>query len=371
MIRAHKIRLNPTRKQVVYFRKATGAARFVYNWALARVQAAHMKGKQCAFADLKREFNTIKRGHFPWVLDVTKCAAEGAYQCLSAALMHYGKSQQGKRKGKPVGFPKFKNKKHSKQSFYLANDTFHVDGNWITIPKLGRVNLTEPLRFQGKILSAIVSSSAGWWWVSVVIDVQDKPYQNSGAPLGVDLGITSRAICSDGTVFENQKHLQSAQRKVRHYQRWVSRTAKDSRNRERALLKLAKAHYEVTCKRQDALHKMTTLLATRASILGLEDLHVNGMLKNHHLAKVISDASFGAIKCQLTYKSLLYGATVVLVDRFFPSSRMCHACGYLHAELTLADRKWRCQGCGCYLDRDLNAALNIRDEALRLVSTSR
>ena len=162
MLRAHKIRLNPTPAQEAYFRKAAGTARFVYNWGLAEVKRALDDGRTPArFLDLKTHFNALKRQQFPWVYDVTKCVVEGAFRNLGAALANFRASQRGERKGRKVGFPKFKKRKHNTGSFYLANDKFSVDGHWLNVPKLGKVNMTEQLRLAGKIVGATISEGAG------------------------------------------------------------------------------------------------------------------------------------------------------------------------------------------------------------------
>src|SRR6185295_18081734 len=163
MQRAHKIRLNPTPEQEQYFRKASGTARFVYNWGLKQIKRALDEGRPVESAlSLKARFNAIKREQFPWVFDVTKCAAEGAFRNLSAALKNFFTSKRGERKGKQIGFPKWKSRRKGYGSFYLANDKFSLDGHQLIVPKLGRVNMTEPLRLAGKIMSATISERGGW-----------------------------------------------------------------------------------------------------------------------------------------------------------------------------------------------------------------
>jgi putative transposase len=368
MIKAHKIRLNPTPPQAAYFRKASGIARFVFNWALSRWQERRVAGESVSVLTLKAEFNRIKATQFPWVYEVTKTAAEGAFMHLGVALSRFFSEH---KKGKGMGFPKFKSKKRSMPAFYLANDKFHVDRHYIQIPKLGRVNMAEQLRFAGKIMSAVVSYRAGWWWVSIAVDIPRLPSMHQGQPIGIDVGIRQLATCSDGRVFENQKHLKTALQKVKRLQRSVNRKTKGSHNRAKATTKLARAYIQVYHKRQDAIHKMTTEIARSASVIGLEDLNVVGMLRNHHLAQAVSDASFGEIRRQIIYKAEWEGGVVQLIDRFFPSSRKCNTCGYHNAALTLKDETWNCSGCGIIIDRDLNAARNIRDEALRLIAASR
>jgi putative transposase len=364
---AHKIRLNPTPEQQAYFRKAVGTARFVYNWGLAEVKRALDDGRMPATPlDLKARFNALKREQFPWVYAVTKCVVEGAFRNLGAALTNFRASKRGQRKGKRMGFPKFKRKKRGSGSFYLANDKFRVEGHWISIPKLGQLNMSEPLRFTGKILGATISERAGWWWVSIQVDVPREQGQHQGHAVGVDVGVKELAVDSDGERFENQKPLRSAIRTVKRLQRRASRRVKGSKRRGKALVKLARAHYRVACLRSDAQHKATTQIARKGSLIGLENLNVTGMLKNRRLAQALGDASLSELHRQLRYKAEWFGGQVVTIGRYFPSSRLHNGCGGYKADLDLAERVWICPACGQEVDRDLNAARNIRDEALRL-----
>jgi len=367
MLRAHKIRLNPTAEQETYFRKAAGTARFIYNWELKEVKRALDDGRAPATAlDLKARFNTLKRDQFPWVYEVTKCVVDGAFGNLGAALANFRASKLGQRKGKRVGFPKFKRKKRGAGSFYLANDKFRVDGHSISIPKLGQVNMTEPLRFVGKIMSATISERASWWWVSIQVDVPREQQLHQGHAVGVDVGVKDLAVDSDGERFENQKPLRSALRTIKRLQRRVSRRLKGSKNRRKAVLKLARAHYRVNCLRADAQHKATSRIARKASLIGLEDLNITGMLRNRRLSQALSDASVSEMHRQLRYKAEWYGGQAVTISRFFPSSRIHNSCGGYKVDLDLAERVWTCPACGQKVDRDLNAARNIRDEALKL-----
>ncbi|HJZ46912.1 MAG TPA: RNA-guided endonuclease TnpB family protein [Roseiflexaceae bacterium] len=367
MLRAHKIRLNPTPEQQAYFRKAAGTARFVYNWGLAEVKRALDDGRTPdSTLDLKARFNAIKGELFPWVYAVTKCVVEGAFRNLGAALANFRASKRGARKGKPMGFPKFKRKKRGAGSFYLANDKFALDGHWIRIPKLGQVNMTEPLRLAGKIMGATISERAGWWWVSIQVEVPREPRLHHGHALGVDVGVKDLAVDSDGERFENQKPLRTATGRVKRLQRRVSRRIKGSKNRGKALDKLARAHYRVAYLRADAQHKATSRIARKAALIGLEDLNVAGMLRNRRLAQALSDASLSELHRQLRYKAEWYGGQVITIGRFFPSSKRHNGCGGSKDDLELADRVWTCPACGQVVDRDLNAARNIRDQALKL-----
>ena len=367
MQRAHKIRLNPTAEQQVYFRKACGTARYAFNWGLAEVQRALDEGRQLeSTLDLKKRFNAIKGAQFPWVYEVTKCATEGAFVNLGRALANFRASKRGTRKGRRVGFPRFKSRKRGYGSFYLANDKFTVEGYQLVVPKLGAVNMTEALRLEGRILGATISERAGWWWVSIQVEVPHVVPTHAGHPVGVDVGVKELAVDSDGQRHENQAPLRKHLRQVKRLQRAASRRSKGSANRRKAVRKLARAHYRVACLRADRTHKLTTALARKGSVIGIESLHVAGLLKNRHLSLALSDAALREIHRQLQYKAVWYGSRVIAVAAFFPSSQLHAACGYRYRDLRLSDRTWTCPHCGALVDRDRNAARNLRDEALRV-----
>jgi putative transposase len=377
MNRAHVIRLNPTLEHVIYFRKACGVARHCYNWALAQWKQARAEGRRVTMRDLKREYNHIKKEQFPWTAEVTKCAPEQEFSYLSQALSNYfrmkeeGKQPKLKKARKDheeAGFPHFKSKKRDRLSFYLNNDKFRVEGNWLSVPKLGKVNMTELFRFSGKILSATIFEQAGYWFVSISVEVTYEIPTHHGGTVGIDLGIKQLATCSDGMVVENQKHYRRHLGRIQGLSKGLSRKKEGSKKWWKNQNKLAKAHYRVGNQRADSLHKMTTSLAQTYSLIGLEDLNAKGMLANHHLAQAVSDASFFEVKRQLLYKSEQHGGYIQLVDRWFASSKTCHQCGWVKEDLTLADREWDCAQCGAHILRDSNASLNIKDEAIRLVT---
>jgi len=376
MNRAHVIRLNPTPEQAVYFRKACGVARHAYNWALARWKEYRAEGKWAKMKDLKAEYNRIKGELFPWCYEVTKCAPEQAFSHLGLAFANYWRMKEAgtlpklkhpRKDGEEAGFPHFKSKKRDRLSFYLANDKFSVDGHTLRVPKLGNVNMTEALRLQGKIMSATISYRAGWWFVSISVEVQHEVPTHTGGAVGIDLGIKTLATTSDGMVFENQKHYRRSLGRIKGLSKGLSRKVEGGQNWWKNSRKLAKAHYRVACQRQDTLHKMTTYLARTYALIGLEDLNTKGMLASHRLAQAVSDASFFEVKRQVLYKSEQHGGYVHLVDRWYASSKTCHHCGWVKEDLTLADRVWVCEQCEAANERDVNASLNIRDEALRKV----
>lgn len=356
MILAHKIRLEPTSAQAHYFRKAAGTARLVYNWGLAEWIRVYQAGEKPTALKIKKKFNGIKREQFPWVLEVTKCAPEGAFMNLENAFSNFF---QGRAK-----YPKFK-KKGKHDSFYLDNDKFRVDGKRIRIPKLGWVKMREALRFTGKILSAVVSCTAGMWFVSISIELNHLPPPNkSHVSVGVDLGIHTLATLSTGETWENPRVLKSREHHLKRLQRQLRKKQKGSKNRAKARQRLAKQYHKVTNVRCDAIHKLTSSLVSQFGIIKIEDLNVNEMLKHHRLAKHIADADFGEIRRQLVYKTTLHGNTLNIIDRFFPSSKMCSGCGTINVELTLTDRTYVCQHCGMKKDRDRNAAENLHRAGL-------
>lgn len=271
-----------------------------------------------------------------------------------------------RKDGKPFGYPRFKKKDKTTPAFYIANDKFKTKDHSIQIPKVGWVNMYESLRFDGKIMNARVSYYAGWWWVSITVKIEYDTPKHLGQVIGLDLGIKDLIVTSDNQVFENQRHLKRRLRKIKKLQRVLDRKQKGSHNYQKSSQKLANAHYKVACARKDFIHKITAQITKRYALIGVEDLNVKGMLKNHHLAQVISDVSLGEITRQLEYKAKWCGGQIIYVGRFFPSSRLHNGCGWLNRELKLSDREWICQGCGEVVSRDYNAALNIRDEALRL-----
>lgn len=377
MKRSHVIRLNTTPDQDISFRKACGVARHAYNWALARWKEARAKGERVKMKDLKREYNQIKGEQFPWVYEVTKCAPEQAFSDLNQAFANYWRMKEDgtqpklkhpRKDGEEAGFPHFKSKKRDRLSFYLANDKFSVDGHALRVPKRGNVNMTEALRFQGKVLSAVLSYQAGWWFIAIAVEVKHEIPIHNGGTVGIDLGIKTLATRSDGMVFENQRHYRTSCGRIKGLSKSLSRKVGGSQNWWKHTKKLAKAHYRVANQRQGSLHKMTTPVARTHVLIGLESLNAKGMLANHKLAQAVSDASFFEVKRQLLYKSEQHGGSVQLVSRWSASSRTCHACGWVKEDVTLADRVFICEQCGVVLDRDFNASLNIRDEALRMIS---
>ena len=363
---AFKTELDLNNIQKTACARHAGAARWAYNWGLARkIDAYQNKEKVPTAIDLHRELNALKKGELAWMYEVSKCAPQEALRNLDQAYAHFFRRMKEKKAGKKieVGFPKFKSKKNGLGSFRLTG-AIHIFEHAIQLPRLGRLRLKERgyLPVEGvHILSATVSERAGRWFVSVQVEMnQPEPLETDKPVAGVDLGIMALATVSDGTKIENPHALKNDLSKIRRLQRMVSRRQKGSANREKARQKLAKAHMRVANIRKNALHQTTSLLARTKSAVVLEDLNVNGMVKNHHLAQAIVDVGFHEFRRQLVYKGQWYGCKIILAPRFYPSTKRCSKCGHIKGEMGLSERVYTCDHCGHMIDRDLNAAINLK-----------
>jgi putative transposase len=343
-----------------------------YNWGLVRKQEAYRAtGKSPSAIDLHRELNALKQTEVSWMYAVSKCAPQEALRNLETAFAHFfrrGKLQRaGKHRGK-LGYPQFKTKRHGLGSLRLTGSIV-VFPDAIQLPRLGRLQLKEHGYLpttgtpEAKILSATVSERAGHWYVSVLVEQEWLVPGHNGPVVGVDLGVKALATLSDGTVIPNPRPLKRRLKTLKRLHRAVSRKVKGSKNRRKAAHRLARLYRKVRNQRQNTLQQLTTQLAKTKSVVVLEDLHVSGMLKNHHLAQAIADVCFGELRRQLLYKAAWYGSRVVLADRWEPSSKTCSGCGWYDETLALSDRTFHCRNprvpCGLVLDRDLNAALNL------------
>ena len=364
MLIAHKIALDPNNVQATYFARAAGTARFAYNWALAEWQrqyeacktdTALPKPSQMA---LRRQLNGIKGEQFPWMLEVTKNAPQMAIIQLGAAFKNFF---AGRTK-----YPKFR-KKGLHDRFSLTNDQFSIDGSRIRIPHLGWVRMRETLRFTGKIMSATVSRVADKWFVSITVDTPDDSRlpkaENQGA-VGVDLGVSALATLSTGEIVTGPKAHKALLSRLQRLSRGLSRKVKGSENRKQAKLKLARLHARIGNVRSDGLHQLTTELTRRFHTIGIEHLNVRGMVKNRHLSRAVSDMGFFEFRRQLDYKAAQRGGRIVVADRWYPSSKTCSACGHRLETLSLSVRDWTCPECGSVHDRDVNAAINLRNLAV-------
>ncbi len=363
--RAYKTELDLNNEQVTMCLQHAGAARFAYNWGLREVMQARVRGeKKPSAIDLHKKLNALKATEFPWMYESSKCAPQEALRDLDVAFDNF--FRRCKQGAKKKGFPRFKSRKGGIGSFRLTG-AIKVSDRTIQLPRLGELRQKEAgyLPVNAKVSQATVSEKNGRWYVSVLTKVEIAQPVTPDMPIvGVDLGIKSLAVLSSGEVIENPKHLRAAQRKLKRMQRAVSRRVKGSGRRKDAVRRLGKQHERVANKRKDAMHKFTTKITRESSVIGIEDLSVRGMMANHHLAGSLADASFGEIRRQIEYKARWYGSTIVVIDRFAPTSKMCSGCGCIKDSLSLSERTFKCDACGLEVDRDLNAALNIKKLAV-------
>jgi putative transposase len=363
--RAYQTELDLNNQQITACKQHAGAARWAYNWGLQVKQEQYQATKKSPTAiDLHRQLNALKKTQVPWMYAVSKCAPQEALWNLDAAFTHFFRRCTLKKKGKwqgTLGYPRFKTRKNGPGSFRLTGRIV-VSEKAIVLPRLGRLRLKERGYFPTngvQILSATVSEQAGHWYVSVQVEEEQAVPENTGPVIGIDLGIKALATLSDGEVIPNPRHLKRRLKKLKRLQRVVSRRQKGSKNRKKAVKKLAKLHRQIKNQRCNTLHQVTTRLAKTKSVLVMEDLNVAGMLKNHHLAQAIGDVGFAEFKRQLLYKASWYGSRVILADQWEPSSKRCSGCGWIDVDLSLSDRVYHCEQCGMVLDRDLNAAINL------------
>jgi putative transposase len=372
VILAHRIRLVPTPEQESYFRRACGVARFAYNWALAEWKQQHAAGEKPSEIALRKALNAIKHEHFPWMAEVTKNAPQQAIKNLGKAFSNFfddlSKYHRGELGRKRVRAPKFK-KKGQNDRFRADNgpdakhpDAVQVCAKRVKLPVIGWVAMREEVRFAGQILSVTISRQGDAWYASFSIEVPYEVDPRSDATVvGVDLGITALATLSDGSPkVPAPKPLRRYLQKLKRLSRSLTRKQRGSRNRAKAKTKLARLHRRIAEIRADVLHKLTAHL-TRYRTIVIEDLNVAGMLANRHLSRAIADIGFFEFRRQLEYKATMAGSTVIVVDRWFASSKRCSTpgCDYINDALTLAERQWTCQRCGATHDRDENAAKNL------------
>jgi putative transposase len=369
MLIAHRIALVPNNVQATHLARAAGVARFAYTWALAEWQrqfAAHQADPALPLPSqfsLRRQLNAIKRQQFPWMLEVTKCAPQMAIIQLGDAFKNFF--------ARRARYPRFR-RKGEHDRFTLSNDQFRVEGKRIHIPKLGYVRMREQLRFAGRIVSATVSRHARRWYASITVDTLEvslPPAENQGA-VGVDLGVTRLATLSTGEVFTGPKALRTLLERLRRLGRSLSRKVKGSRNWSRAKLALARLHARIGNLRREGLHQLTTQITRRFHTIGIEDLNVKGMLANRHLSRAIADMGFYELRRQLAYKAAWRGGEVVVADRWYPSSKTCSTCGHKLEQLALEVRGWTCPDCGTTHDRDVNAAINLKNMAVSSTVTA-
>ena len=366
MILSHRINLDPTAKQAEALLRACGCARFAWNWALAEWERQYKSGLRPNGNKLRAEFNKIKREQFPWIYKSPKDANQKPFTDLQKAFNRWFKSIK-KNSGK-TRHPRFKCK-NEHDSFYMSNDKIRIEDKLINLYGIGPIRLHEPLRFSGKIMSATVSREADRWFISIAVEM--KGYHKdriANGQIGIDLGLKTTIICSDGQRFDAPKPLKANLQRLRRLSRSHSRKQKGSNNRKKSQLRLSRLHARIKHIRLDWLHKITTKLCRENQTICLEDLNVKGMMTNKRLARAISDIGWYEFKRQIEYKSVIYDDQVGIVGRFLPTSKTCSVCGCKKDFLALSERVFRCEDCGAVIDRDDNASINIKTAGLAVIA---
>ena len=378
MFEAVKVALDPTPAQERLMLSHAGAARFAYNAGLAHVKAALEAGEkpEWSFYSLQHWWNANKdvlavdSDGVPWWRENSKEAANTGLRSLASALSNWSKSRKGKRKGRRVGFPKFKSKDRETPRFSYSTSgpsdggLIKGDPKALWLPRIGRVHCMENVtaRVDGvRVIRMTISRRAGCWYASLTLEREPPTVcRPKRGVVGVDLGVKELATLSDGTVIPNPHALDTKLKALRKAQQALSRKTKGSARHGKAKERVARLYARVSDARMDAINKATTMIARTYSVVCIEDLNVAGMMKNHHLARRLSDASLGEFRRQLEYKTMRTGAVLRVVDRWYPSSKTCSNCGTVKAKLSLSERVYCCDVCGLSIDRDLNAAINIK-----------
>lgn len=373
MLRAYKYRIYPTDEQKVLFAKTFGCCRFVYNWALNLKITAYKERKETlGNVYLTNLMKSELKAEHEWLSEVNSQSLQSALRNLDTAYTNFFRNTTA------VGFPRFKSRK-DRQSF-LCPQHCRVDftDGTITVPKAKDIPAVLHRKFKGTVKTVTVSMTpSGKYYASVLVDTSMQEIQPLEpvlrTSLGIDLGIKSLAVCSDGRTFENPKNLQKNLDRLAVLQKRLSRKRKGSENRNKARVKVARLQERIANCRRDNLHKITHALThdNQVRTICMEDLNVKGMQRNHHLAGSVGDASFGMFLTLLEYKCRWYGVNLVKIDRFAPSSKTCRKCGCVYKGLKLSERSWTCPECGAHHDRDFNAACNIKEFGLKALPTER
>ena len=366
MLKSFVYRLYPNKEQEILFAKHFGCNRFIYNWALnLRKESYEQSGKTISKFELNKMVTQLaKKEEYSWLQEVLSQSLQQSIQNLDTAYIKFFKEK--------TGFPKFKSKRTHRYSYRIPqNVKIDFEEHKVFLPKIKWVNIRVDREFEGQIKSATVKQlPSGKYFVSILVedgkDYQTKKQIVHANAVGIDLGIKDFGILSDGTKIENPKFLRTKEQRLKVLQKRLSRKQKGSNNRNKQRIKVAKLHEKITNERKDFLQKLTTKLVKESQFdtLCLENLNVSGMMRNHKLAKSIAEVSWYQFTEMLKYKCEWYGKNLVQIGQFEPSTKTCSHCGYKNTELTLKDREWICPVCNTYHDRDINAAINIKNFAL-------
>lgn len=355
-----KTKLKLNNHQRTLLAQHAGSARWTWNWALEICnQALEAKQKLPTAIDLHKRLVAEVKPERPWLCQVSKWTPQNALRHLERAFRDWWRVE-GKKQ------PRFK-KKGQHNSFTLDGD-ISIGGTRHKFPKIGWLDTYEGLP-HCKVKSVTISRKANDWYIAFRVEIEPEQTPKQRDRIGVDVGINALATCSDGTKFPNVRAYKKAKRRIKFLQRALCRKQLDSKNRQKARMRLAKAHRRVANIRLDAIHKLTTHLAKNHGTIVIENLNVSGMVKNHRLASAIADSGFYEFRRQLEYKAERYGSKVLIADRFFPSTQLCSQCHHKQ-KMPLDIRTYKCQSCGFEADRDFNASVNLENYPILAVSST-